>query len=56
MFDIDESREAAAFLRLSNDGERERGLTGGFRPENFYDTAARKKLRQLTLTLSGLQG
>ncbi len=42
VLDIDESRETAALLRLSNDGEREGGLPGGFWPENFHHASPRK--------------
>ena len=42
MLDIDERREAAALLRLRDDRKRERRFAGGFRAENFDDSAARK--------------
>ena len=42
MLDIDERGEAAALLRLRDDGERERRFAGRFRSENFHDAAARK--------------
>ena len=40
VLDVDEGREAAAFLRLGDDGEGERGLAGGLRAEDFDDAAA----------------
>jgi len=40
VLDVDEGGEAAALLRLGNDGERERGLTRGFRAEHFHNPAA----------------
>src|SRR5437667_8122814 len=42
MFDIDERGKSAAFLRLCNNGERERGFAGRFWTENFDDSSPRK--------------
>ena len=42
MLDIDKGGEAAHLLCLGNDGERQRGFTGGFGPEYFDDAAARE--------------
>ena len=42
MFDIDERRQAAAFLRLRDHGESERGFAGRFGTENFNDASARE--------------
>ena len=42
MLDIDERGEAAALLRLGDDGERQRGFAGRFRAVNFDHAAARK--------------
>ena len=42
VLDVDERSEAAALLRLGDNRERERGLSRGFRTENFNHSAARK--------------
>ena len=42
VLDVDEGREAAALLRLGDDGEREGRFAGGFRAEDFHDAPARK--------------
>jgi hypothetical protein len=39
VFRVDESGDAALFLRLSCDLQRERRLAGAFRPVNFDDAA-----------------
>ena len=46
MLDVDEGGEAAAFLRLRDDGERKRRFAGGFRAENFDNAAAREIRRR----------
>ncbi len=40
MLGVDDGGDAPAALRLSGDGERESGLTGGFRAEDLDDSAA----------------
>src|SRR6185312_4768186 len=40
VFDVDERRHAAALLGFGDDLERDGGLTGGFRSEDFADAAA----------------
>ena len=41
MLGVNERRESAAFLRVGDDVQHERGFAGRFRPENFDDAAAR---------------
>ena len=53
VLDIDERRQAAALLRLGDDGERERGFAGGFRAVNFDDAAAREIRRRRARDRSG---
>ena len=42
MFDVDERGKPAAFLRLCDNGQRERGFAGRFRTENFNHSSPRK--------------
>ena len=41
MLGIDERGGSAVFLHLGEDVERDRGLTGGFRPKDFHNPPAR---------------
>ena len=42
VLDVDEGRQAAALLRLGDDGQGEGGFAGGFRAEDLDDAAAGK--------------
>ena len=42
VFGVDKGADTAVFLALGDGFETERGFTGGFGAEDFYDTAARQ--------------
>ena len=42
VFGVDESADAALFLRFRDGVQRKRGLAGGFRPVDFHHPAARQ--------------
>ena len=46
VLDVDERGEAAALLRLGDDGQGERGFAGRFRTVNFDHAAAREIRRR----------